>query len=81
MIVSSLVEDHNHDISPALFNSLRNQKKLTPETKNPICDLMELQANKKMVQQMVLETTGKLLTLRDSSNISVSGKGMRFEIL
>ena len=42
---------------------------------------MELQANEKMVQQMVLETTGKLLTLRDSSNISVSGKGMRFEIL
>lgn len=69
-----MAEEHNHEISSGLFHHLPSQRRLPPGPKQVAFELLELNANKKMVQEKVFQTTGKLLTLRDLSNISVTGK-------
>lgn len=76
-----MIEEHNHDISSGLFHHLPKQRRLSPGTKQEVFELLELKANKKMVQDKIFQTTGKLLTLRDLSNISVTGKGLSILVI
>lgn len=67
-------ECHGHEISKALFQLMPNQRRLPPGSKQDVNELLQLNASKKMVQQKVLQTTGKHLTLKDLSNISAKGE-------
>lgn len=70
--ITRLCEDHNHDLNEILFNHLLNQHKVTPQVKSKIIEMMDLKANK---------ITGKVLTLRDLTNISRLGMNYIYIIL
>jgi len=44
-------ETHNHEISKILYSHLPNQWKITPENKAIVIELMDMKANKKLIQQ------------------------------
>lgn len=51
LVVSNISETHNHETSPALFNSLPNQRKLAPDVKKQVKGLLKLRANKKLIRE------------------------------
>ncbi|CAI6358791.1 unnamed protein product [Macrosiphum euphorbiae] len=63
--------DNNHNplLSKTLFNHLPNQRKINPQNKTEVLELMELRANKKLIQHTMQLKTGKIITLKDLSNI------------
>lgn len=42
----------------------KNQRKVTPETTEAIVEIMDLNANKKLIQNKFLHETGKVITLK-----------------
>lgn len=66
-------ETHNHDTSEVLFANLPNQRRLTPQTKSQVLELMDMKANKKLIQSKIQSETGKMVTLKDLSNIFNTG--------
>ena len=49
---------------------LPTQIKLPPDAKEKAAKLLEIKANKKMVQQQLTSETGKIVLLKDLSNIT-----------
>ena len=54
-----------------------HQRCLSKEEKLKAAKLLEMKANKKIVQQHLLQETGKLVLLRDITNIAVSVKMLK----
>jgi len=71
--ISQMNETHNHETSELLFSNLPNQRRLEPQMKADVLELMEMKANKKLIQAKVQAETGKVVTLRDLSNIRSTG--------
>lgn len=69
-----MLDTHDHEVSKASFHHLPQQRKLSPKSKQDVYELLQLKANKKMVQEKVLQTRGNDLTLKDLSNIAAKGK-------
>jgi len=67
--ISQMNETHNHETSELLFSNLPNQRRLEPQMKANVLELMEMKANKKLIQAKVQSESGKVVTLRDLSNI------------
>lgn len=65
---------HNHEISEVLFNHLPNQRKIDSQNKTEVLELMKLRVNKKLIQHTMQIKTGKIITLKDLSNIYTTGK-------
>jgi zinc finger SWIM domain-containing protein 3 len=73
--VRSVSETHNHDRSMLQFQYLPHQRRLSGKDKESVEELLALRANKKLVKQKLEQETGKVLTLKDLSNIGQkSGK-------
>ncbi|KAH0821101.1 hypothetical protein GEV33_001690 [Tenebrio molitor] len=73
--VRSVSEAHNHDRSMLQFQYLPHQRRLSGKDKESVEELLALRANKKLVKQKLEQETGKVLTLKDLSNIGQkSGK-------
>lgn len=78
--ISKMVDEHNHQTSEKLYNNLSKQRQLAPQTKFEIMELMEMKANKKLIQYKVMSDTGKVVTLRDLSNIFSKGTSILYHI-
>ena len=52
-----------------IFDHLLKQRKLGQEQKREACSLLTMKVNKKLLQWHVSSTTGKVVTLKDISNI------------
>ncbi|KAL5239021.1 hypothetical protein ACI65C_006431 [Semiaphis heraclei] len=74
LVITKMTEDHNHKVSQVLYSHLPNQRKITPESKAIVLELMDLKANKKMIQQKIMNKSGKIVTLKDLSNIHTTGR-------
>jgi len=74
LVISKLNEIHNHPVSRTMYSFLPNQRKVTPETTAAIVELMDLNANKKLIQNKLLHETGKVITLKDITNKCRSGR-------
>jgi hypothetical protein len=73
--VRSVSETHNHDRSMLQFQYLPHQRRLSGKDKESVEELLALRANKKLVKQKLEQEIGKVLTLKDLSNIGQkSGK-------
>ncbi len=57
-----------------LFKHLSQQRILSPEVKAKAVRLLEMRANKKMVQQQMCQDTGNIILLKDLSNITTAHK-------
>ncbi|XP_019858006.1 PREDICTED: protein FAR1-RELATED SEQUENCE 4-like [Amphimedon queenslandica] len=62
-------ESHNHEITRELFKQLPTQRKLSAQEQASARHLLSLKANKKMVQDNLSADTGKVVLLKDLSNI------------
>jgi len=69
LVITKMTELHNHEISWVLYSHLPNQRKINPANKAIIFELMDLKANKKMIQNKIMNDSGKIITLKDLSNI------------
>jgi len=48
--ISCMDERHNHAMPEMLFSNLPNQRRLAPQTKSEVIKLMDMKANKKLIQ-------------------------------
>jgi len=67
--ISRMNNINNHALSEMLFNHLPNQRKMNTQSKSEVLELMQLRANKKLIQHTMQIKTGKIITLKDLSNI------------
>ncbi|KAG8176002.1 hypothetical protein JTE90_006999 [Oedothorax gibbosus] len=72
--IRSLNVSHNHEISEELFRHLPQQRKLPPEVREQAKVLLDLDVNKKLLQQKLQRDTGKIVTLKDLSNLAAQDK-------
>eukprot|EP00112_Aurelia_sp_Birch-Aquarium-sp1_P005052 Seg1574.6 transcript_id=Seg1574.6/GoldUCD/mRNA.D3Y31 product="hypothetical protein" protein_id=Seg1574.6/GoldUCD/D3Y31 len=69
LMVKEFTHKHNHETSKQSYEHLPRQRKLNEDDRNNVQLLMEMQANKKLVQQHVKKITGRKITLKDLHNI------------
>lgn len=62
--------EHSHTISEELYKALPKQRTLPESTKIEVKQLLELRCNKKLVKNLIKTRTGKVVTLKDISNIN-----------
>ena len=60
-----------------IFDHLPKQRKLGQEQKWEACLLLKVKVNKKLLQQHLSSTTGKVVTLKDIANIQSEVCGTR----
>ena len=70
----SLEEQHNHVVNPELFRNLPHNRKLDNEQKENVLQMLEMKANKKIIQSHVMKSTGRILLMKDIHNIKQSGE-------
>ncbi|XP_065894026.1 uncharacterized protein [Dysidea avara] len=74
--VTDVCNTHNHEVSKAIYDHLPRQRKLTPSERNEAAELLKLRVNNKLLQQHLSQSTGKIVTLKDISNIKHSIRKM-----
>ncbi|XP_047122656.1 uncharacterized protein LOC124806097 [Hydra vulgaris] len=72
LVLQDMDNNHNHEVSEILYKHLPNQRKLPDYAIHKAKELMKLKPNKKLLQKELISSTGKVITLRDISNIAAS---------
>ena len=70
--IKSLDEQHNHERSKELFRNLPQQRKLDEGEKENIRQMLDMKANKKIIQSNVMQATGKVVLMKDIHNLKVT---------
>ena len=70
--IKSLEELHNHDTNREVFRHLPQQRKLPESEKENILQMLEMKANKKIIQSSIMQSTGKVLLMKDIHNLKMS---------
>ena len=65
---------HNHEVSKELYQSLPRQRSLPFELLEEVKSAIKLKANNKLLRQKIEQETGKMVTLKDLSNIKCKSK-------
>ena len=60
-MVANVVKIHNHEVTKSFFELLPSQHKLDKETKKKAKEMLDVKANKKMVQQYLTQKRGKVV--------------------
>lgn len=81
LIVTGICEEHNHEMSEMLYKQLPNQRRLPENLKEEVASLLQLKANKKLVQDKFMKETNKVITLRDLTNIAKKGLYILYNFL
>jgi hypothetical protein len=68
-MVSKMNNEHNHEINEKLFKYLPKQRHLSREERQDVENMLKVKANKKMLQNYVMQKTGKHVILKDLHNI------------
>uniref|UniRef100_A0A8D8ZC59 Zinc finger SWIM domain-containing protein 3 n=1 Tax=Cacopsylla melanoneura TaxID=428564 RepID=A0A8D8ZC59_9HEMI len=69
LTLTSMINEHNHDISSTIYSALPKQRKLSPQEKDDVKKMMDLRCNKKLVKNYVKSTTGKTILLKNLDNL------------
>ncbi|KAG0431949.1 hypothetical protein HPB47_021263 [Ixodes persulcatus] len=72
--VMSSKTEHNHPVSKATYEQLPKQRALPEEVKGEVQELIKLKANKKLIKQKIQQETGRVVLLKDLSNLASSLK-------
>ena len=70
--IKSLDELHNHETNRELFRHLPHQRKLPETEKENIRQMLEMKANKKIIQSSIMQSTGKVVLMKDIHNLKMS---------
>ena len=74
-ITNIVHERHNHEVSKAAFNHLFHQRRLDSGQKNEIESVLKFKPNKRILQDHIHKTTGKVVILKDIHSMASSSKG------
>ncbi|XP_030749667.1 uncharacterized protein LOC115877564 [Sitophilus oryzae] len=74
---TSVQMKHNHVTSKVLHAHNLSQRKLSSNMKESVKDYLNMKANRKMIQQKVQESTGKIVTLQDLRNMKISDQSRK----
>ena len=66
--IKALDEQHNHETNNELFRNLWQQRKLGDEEKESLQQMLNMKANKKIIQSNIMQATGKV----DIHNMTVT---------
>ncbi|XP_065666536.1 uncharacterized protein LOC136087521 isoform X3 [Hydra vulgaris] len=69
-----MIEEHSHCITEESFMHLPHQCQLDVDEKNEMTHMLAVKANKKLIQQHMMKSTGKVITLKDIQNINQAFK-------
>jgi hypothetical protein len=69
LMVSMMNNEHNHEINEKLFKYLPKQRHLSSEERQDVENMLKVKANKKMLQNYVMQKMGKNVILKDLHNI------------
>ncbi|XP_011687542.1 PREDICTED: uncharacterized protein LOC105449840 [Wasmannia auropunctata] len=72
--VTSVNNEHNHEISEDLFKRLPQERKLCGEIKQEVQDLMQLHIDRKRLKEYVRLRTNKVLRSKDLFNIAAANR-------
>ncbi|XP_076645957.1 uncharacterized protein LOC143355214 [Halictus rubicundus] len=75
--VTSVNNEHNHEISEELFKNLPQERKLCGEIRQEVQDLMQLHIDRKRLKEYVKLRTNKILRSKDLFNIAAANKQKR----
>ncbi|EFN79113.1 hypothetical protein EAI_11696 [Harpegnathos saltator] len=75
--VTSVNNEHNHEISEELFKNLPQERKLCGEIKQEVQDLMQLHIDRKRLKEYVRLRTNKVLRSKDLFNLAAANKQKR----
>ncbi|XP_028131144.2 uncharacterized protein LOC114326888 [Diabrotica virgifera virgifera] len=79
--IKQLVERHeNHEMSEVVYDDLPTNRKLNANEQSIVENLMDVRENKKLIQQKILCSAGKLSTTKDLSNIAYGMKSSSNEL-
>ena len=74
LIVKKYHNEHNHDISQALYEHLPAQRRLDQVDKDKAAEMVSVNANRKLIRQNLSACTGKKVTMRDVHNLAILNK-------
>ena len=73
IVVQNSINSHNVCLQE-LFRHLPLQRQLSAATKAKVASLLQMDANKKLVQQQISQESGKIVLLKDLANIATNSK-------
>lgn len=75
--VTSVNNEHNHEISEELFKKLPQERKLSGSLKEEVQDLMQMHIDRKRLKEYVRLRSNKILRSKDFFNIAAANKEKR----
>jgi hypothetical protein len=73
LFIRKVNDQHNHAIISAVVARHPKKRKLDEHSSEMAAGFLELQANKKLVQQAMQKKTGQFIALKDLSNLQQKG--------
>ena len=71
--IKSFDEHHNHDTNKELFRHLPQQRRLNTADKENFRQMIDMKANKKIIQTSLMQSTGKVILMKDIHNMKLTG--------
>lgn len=68
--ITEFVKEHNHEVTQSAYNHLFHQRRLQPSVKQDIQDILKFKPNKRVLQEHIHQTTGKVVILKDIHNLA-----------
>uniref|UniRef100_A0A1X7US73 ZSWIM1/3 RNaseH-like domain-containing protein n=1 Tax=Amphimedon queenslandica TaxID=400682 RepID=A0A1X7US73_AMPQE len=69
-VIVSMSLKHNHAVSTETFKFLPKNRQMSSNDLDDVKHILKTRPNKKLLQNHIKQTTGKLVTLRDITNIT-----------
>ena len=79
LVLFKMSSDHNHEVSEAEFKFAPKQRIVGKEVEKEIAEMVSLNANRKKIQQLYAEKTGKAILMKDIHNIATRAKQQKRE--
>ncbi|XP_030009970.1 uncharacterized protein LOC115432972 [Sphaeramia orbicularis] len=74
LVVREMCEQHNHHVSQSSYHHLQQKRCVHTEIKQEVAKMLQLKANKELVLEHVLQSTGKIRTLKNLHNGTAAKK-------
>lgn len=83
LVVTSVCNDHNHDFSEVIRNSLSTARELLPEVRDEVEYMLQANIDRRKIADYVHVKTGQRLSTKDLHNIktaAVRNNGIGYDI-
>ncbi|KAH0563695.1 hypothetical protein KQX54_004753 [Cotesia glomerata] len=74
LFISRIDLHHNHLTTKQLYEHLPQTRRMTPEVKEKVKELINLKANKTAIKDLIIKQTGKVVLLKDIYNLKYTGE-------